>query len=55
MTALSILSILAAIAAMAYVFSGLRRLDDSVTNLEERCRKIAAETPAPPAKEEKKR
>lgn len=54
MTTLSIFSILAALAAMAYVFMALRRLDDSVGNLEERIRKFAA-TSTPPAKEEKQK
>lgn len=54
MTALSIFSILAALAAMAYVFTALRRLDDAVGQLEERLRKIAAES-QPPANEENKK
>lgn len=35
-TIFTIVVILAAIAAMAYVFSSLRQLDDSVTRLQER-------------------
>lgn len=36
MTTLTILAILAAIASMAYVFGGLRRLEESTGRLEER-------------------
>lgn len=38
MLVLTILSILAAIAAMAYVFGGLRRFEEAASRLEERAK-----------------
>jgi len=48
---MSIGAILAALVAMAYVFGALRRLEDSVRDLEERARKKAAESAPQPGKE----
>lgn len=49
MLSLTIFSILAAIAAMAYVFSGLRRFEDSSKRLEERAKARPSEPLPPPA------
>jgi hypothetical protein len=54
MIGLSIGAILAALVAMAYVFGALRRLEDSVRDLEERARKKAAEAAPSPGKEAKR-
>ena len=55
MIGFSIAAILAALASMAYVFGGLRRLEDAVRDLEERARKregmSAAPSETPPGKE----
>lgn len=48
MIGLSIGAILAALASMAYVFGGLRRLEDAVRDLEERARKREGMGAAPP-------
>ncbi len=50
MIGFSIGAILAALASMAYVFGGLRRLEDAVRDLEERARKREGMSAAPPEK-----
>lgn len=54
MIGLSIGAILAALASMAYVFGGLRRLEDSVTDLEQRSRKREGMSGTAPDKEGKR-
>jgi hypothetical protein len=51
MIGISIGAILAALASMAYVFGGMRRLEDSVRDLEERARKREGMSAAPPEKQ----
>jgi len=54
MIGISIGAILAALAAMAYVFGGLRRLEDAIGDLEERSRKRAGMAATQTEKEVKK-
>lgn len=51
MIGLSIGAILAALASMAYVFGGMRQLEDSVRDLEERARKREGMSAAPSEKQ----
>lgn len=51
MIGISIGAILAALASMAYVFGGLRRLEDAVRDLEERSRKREGMSAASPEKQ----